>query len=138
MDKCTVFVCTHSTTQGVFANSGMDVFTISSTLTTVPGHPKAAVLDATFRVIKLTLLTPEANSREPVSWSSEEISVSRGNFLGKMQSVREARVVRSTGSELREGWSRRMWGGRREEGGGRREEGGGRREEGGGRSEDLT
>ena len=54
-------------------------------------------------------MVPEANSREPVSWSSEEISVSRGNFLGKMQSVREARVVRSTGSELREGWSRRMW-----------------------------
>ena len=47
--------------------------------------------------------SPEGNSREPVSWSSEEISVSRGNFLGKMQSVREARVVRSTGSELREG-----------------------------------
>ena len=66
---------------------------------------------------------PEGNSREPVSCSSEEISVSRGNFLGKMQSVREARVVRSTGSELREGWSRRMWrvegvGRRREEGGG--------------------
>ena len=65
---------------------------------------------------------PEGNSREPVSWSSEEISVSRGNFLGKMQNVREARVVRSTGSELREGWSRRMWrewglGRRREEGG---------------------
>ena len=46
---------------------------------------------------------PEANSREPVSWSSEEIFVSRGNFLGKMQSMRKARVVRSTGSELREG-----------------------------------
>ena len=44
-----------------------------------------------------------------------------------MQSVREARVVRSTGSELREGWSRRMW---RVEGGGMREEGGGMREEG--------
>ena len=44
-------------TQGVFANSGMEVFTISSTLTTVPGHPKAAVLEATFRVVKLTLLT---------------------------------------------------------------------------------
>ena len=56
---------------------------------------------------KLSFLTcplvPEGNSREPVSWSSEEISVSRGNFLGKMQSVHEARVVRSTGSELREG-----------------------------------
>ena len=50
------------------------------------------------------VLSPEANSREPVSWSSEEISVSRGNFLWKMQ---------------------------REEGGERREEGGGRREEGG-------
>ena len=62
---------------------------------------------------------PEGNSHEPVSWSSEEISVSRGNFLGKMQSVREARVVRSTGSELREGWSRRMW---REWGLGRRRE----------------
>ena len=48
-------------------------------------------------------LNPEGNSREPVSWSSEEISVSRGNFLGKMQSVRKARVVQSTGSELREG-----------------------------------
>ena len=38
-----------------------------------------------------------------------------------MQRVREARVVRSTGSELREGWSRRMegvgLGRRREEGG---------------------
>ena len=44
---------------------------------------------------------PEGNNREPVSWSLEEISVSRGNFLGKMQSVREAHVVRSTGSELR-------------------------------------
>ena len=64
-----------------------------------------------------------------------------------MQSVREARVVRSTGSELREGGSRRMWrveGVRREEGGGRgggggrREEGGGRREEGGGRREGLN
>ena len=91
---------------------------------------------------------PEANSREPVSWSSEEISVSRGNFLGKMQSVCEARVVRSTGSELRVGgrdgvggcgWSG-DWGGggRKEEGGRRREEGGGRREEGGGRREGLN
>ena len=40
--------------------------------------------------------------------------------------MREARVVRSTGSELREGWSRRMWrewglGRRRDEGGARRE-----------------
>ena len=26
---------------------------------------------------------PEAKSRKSVSWSSEEISVSRGNFLGK-------------------------------------------------------
>ena len=68
--------------------------------------------------------SPEGNSREPVSWSSEENSVSRGNFLGKMQSVREARVVRSTGSELREGvggcGGSGDWGGRREEGGGRR------------------
>ena len=80
--------------------------------------------------IKLIARSPEANSREPVSWSSEEISVSRGNFLGKMQSVHEARVVRSTGSELREvgrdGVGRcggsGDWGG-----GGRREEGGGRR-----------
>ena len=81
---------------------------------------------------------PEANSREPVSWSSEEISVSRGNFLGKMQSVRKARVVRSTGSELRDGVGgrREEGGGRREEGGGRREEGGGRRDEGGGRREE--
>ena len=74
------------------------------------------------------LQTPEANSREPVSWSSEEISVSRGNFLGKMQSVREAHVVRSTGSELREGGSGRM---RRVEGVWTGEEGGRRREEGG-------
>ena len=28
-------------------------------------------------------LIPEAKSRKSVSWSSEEISVSRGNFLGK-------------------------------------------------------
>ena len=31
------------------------------------------------------------------------MSVSRGNFLGKMQSLREAHVARSTGSELRDG-----------------------------------
>ena len=63
-------------------------------------------------------------------------------FSGEMQSVREARVVRCTGSELREGgrdvvggcggWRDWGGGGRREEGGGRREEGR-RREEGGGR-----
>ena len=35
---------------------------------------------------------PEGNSREPVSWSSEEISVSRGNFLGKMQRREELNV----------------------------------------------
>ena len=51
-------------------------------------------------------------------------------FSGEMQSVREARVVRCTGSELREGCSRRMWrvkgvGTGEEEGGGRE---GGRRE----------
>ena len=57
MDKCTVLVRTHSTTKGVFANNGMKVFTICSTLATFTSSPKAAVLEATFRVIGFTLLT---------------------------------------------------------------------------------
>ena len=42
-------------------------------------------------ILWIVRIFPEANSREPVSWSSEEISVSRGNFLGKMRSARRAK-----------------------------------------------
>ena len=44
-------------------------------------------MDITNLSVKLNIFVvhPEVNSREPVSWSSEEISVSRGNLYDHLK-----------------------------------------------------